>query len=326
MPLLDVIGASKEYAVAGVMDRILGRPGKFVHALNDINLSIDRGEAIGIVGESGAGKTTLASLIVGLETPTSGEISLGGTSLAGSDRKAWSRMVQLVWQDPPEALNPRQRVGVTIAEPMLIQGMIRSEADARVLELMREVDLDTSLRDRLPGELSGGQAQRVVIARALAVDPDLVICDEPASALDAPVKLQIAKLLLRLRRERGLAYLIIAHDLPLVQAITDRLVVMYQGSMVEAGPTRELLEQPMHPYTRLLVSSDLSLVGDKEAHGSSLASVEIEEGLSGDVAGGCSFMPRCPDAEAGCGVARIELDEINGREIACLRVSGQSPT
>jgi oligopeptide/dipeptide ABC transporter ATP-binding protein len=207
---------------------------------------------------------------------------------------------------------------------MIIQGASRREAMDRVEELMSEVDLDVTLMDRLPHELSGGQAQRVVIARALAVNPHLVICDEPASALDATVKAQIADLLMRLRRERELAYLVIAHDLPLVNRITDSIAVMYRGKIVEQGPTRSVLGSPQHPYTKLLVSSDLSMSGNSTASWHE-AGVSAEEESGGDAAINCPYLSQCNRADDRCHSRKVELLEVGDRQVACLILQDQRP-
>jgi oligopeptide/dipeptide ABC transporter ATP-binding protein len=287
-----------------------------VHALEGINILLDEGEALGIVGESGAGKTTLAALITGLDMPTSGELKIDGQSFQASrDKKEWARNVQLVWQDPPAAIDPRQRIGAVIAEPLIIQGIPRGDAMSLVRELMLEVGLDDLLVNRLPHELSGGQAQRAVIARALAVNPRLVICDEPASALDAQVKVQIADLLVRLRRERGLAYMVIAHDLPLVRKITDSIAVMYRGVIVEQGPTQVVLGNPLHPYTQLLVNSDLSILGG-QSDGWQKAVTTLEEKHT-DKETGCPFFDRCSLAVDRCAAEVVTLLPVGDQQVAC---------
>lgn len=230
-----------------------------ITALSNFSLVVNPGQAIGIVGESGAGKTTIAELAAGLRAPDSGAVRVKDEAAGNSSSRSarWrARIVQFIWQDAAGSLDPRMKVGKAIAEPFKIHRLGKSnEISRRVLELLTEVGLNQKLTDRYPHELSGGEAQRVVIARALALSPELLVCDEPASALDACVKTKLADLLRRLRRERNLALLIIAHDLPLVRRLAEELVVMQRGSVVERGMAGEVLSRPQHPYTRLLVES-----------------------------------------------------------------------
>lgn len=323
-PLLKINDLTKTYSSRDLLSGLTGsgKTGE-VHALAGISLSLAQGDSMGIVGESGAGKTTLASLIVGLEQPTSGEILLDGSRLHGSDnRKQRARMVQLVWQDTQAALDPRQKIGAAIAQPLLIHKLAnRSEALERARKLMGEVGLDDTVFSRFPHEISGGQAQRVVIARALALEPSFIIYDEPASALDVQVKAQIADLLMRLRAERGLTYLVIAHDLPLVRRMTKTMAVIYRGGIVEQGPTRTVLEQPIHPYTQLLVSSEPKPDADfLSAMTAAVTSREAPDGV------GCSFSHRCPHVIDRCLREAVKLSDGGSRQVACCRLDDQSPT
>lgn len=323
-PMLEINNLTKTYKPRSLLSGFAGgeKTGE-VHALSGVSLSLARGDSMGIVGESGAGKTTLASLIVGLEQPTGGEILLDGNRLNGNDNhKQRARMVQLVWQDTQAALDPRQKIGAAIARPLLIHKLAkRPEALERTRKLMREVGLDDAIFNRYPHEISGGQAQRVVIARALALEPSFIIYDEPASALDVLVKAQIADLLMRLRAERGLTYLVIAHDLPLVRRMTKTMAVMYRGKIVEQGPTRPILEQPAHPYTQLLVSSEPK----PDADFLSAMTAAVTTRAAPDIVG-CSFSPRCPLVIESCLRDVVTLSDGSGRQVACYRHDNQSPT
>ncbi|MHB1003182.1 MAG: ABC transporter ATP-binding protein [Thermoleophilia bacterium] len=324
MPLLEVRNVTKTFRTRGLLAGLPGmKKADAVQALSGVSLSLDRGDAMGIVGESGAGKTTLASLIIGLERPTSGEVLFDGSRLsASSDRKKMARKAQLVWQDTLAALDPRQKIGAAIAQPLLIHKLAnRSEAYERSMGLMREVGLDDSVFNRYPHEISGGQAQRVVIARALALEPGFMIYDEPASALDIQVKVQIAELLMRLRSERGLTYLVIAHDLPLVRRMTSSLAVMYRGRIVEQGPTRLILQQPAHPYTQLLVGSEPKPGADFLS-----AAAVSPTGNQAPQAAGCPFSHRCPLVIDGCLRGVVTLSDAAGRQVACHRGDVHSPT
>lgn len=229
-------------------------------ALDGVSLEVTAGAAVGIVGESGSGKTTLARQIVGLDRPDSGTIEYDGRSLDALDRaqsRSWRRAVQYVFQDPFGALDPRLSIGRSIAEPLELNGVdLRGESVAsRVRALLEEVELPPAYADRLPRELSGGQLQRVVIARALASDPALIVADEPVSALDLSVQARILRLLERLRHERELTLLLISHDLAVVRFLCDELVVMRHGRVVEHGPAQQLYEAPQHPYTQALLAA-----------------------------------------------------------------------
>ena len=241
----------------GVTDRLLGRGSRFI-ALDDVNLDIKRGEVVGIVGESGSGKSTLASIVVGLAKPTSGEVLLDGEPLDALMRKhagPWRRRVQMVFQDSSSALNPRKSVGRCLAETLALRGVPRRERAQEVMTLLSLVGLGPEMAPRLPHEASGGQRQRVGLARALAMQPDILIADEPVSSLDVSLQAQVINLLSRLTRELGLTLLFISHDLALVRTLCTRIVVMRKGQIVEQGPCLDVLGQPSHPYTRLLISA-----------------------------------------------------------------------
>ena len=289
-----------------------------IHALREVSMTVEQGQSVAIVGESGAGKSTLALMMTGLIALTAGSLLIDNAPARKMDRKIRSRKLQLVWQDTSGSLDPLMTVGASVAEPLKIHGMTsRDQTRSFISNLFREVSLDEKLIYRYPHELSGGELQRVVIARALATDPQLLICDEPASALDARIKAQIADLLVKLQADRGLAYVIIAHDLMLVRKITEFIMVMYSGTVVEQGPTREVLDHPLHPYSKLLIGSDpaLWLTGrSREAGGTTSEAT----GFNG-IEEGCPFYPRCRIAIERCqqlrpGLLRLEKD----RAVACL--------
>jgi peptide/nickel transport system ATP-binding protein/oligopeptide transport system ATP-binding protein len=292
-----------------------------VRAVDGVSLEIGPHETVAVVGESGCGKSTMGNAVLGLAPITAGKIIFEGRDLAGlspGDRKAVWREMQVVFQDPVSALNPRRSIAQSIAEPLEIHGAERAGIRRRVDELMALVGLNPDQRDRRPVALSGGQRQRVVIARALALNPKLVICDEPVSALDVSIQSQILNLLLRLQKELALSYLFISHDLSVVRHIADRVVVMYLGTVVEEGPATEVFARPVHPYTEALLSAiplpDPSLRGTRRR-------ILLDGDLPSPISppSGCPFRTRCPIAEAGCADVRPALSDLgHGHRVACL--------
>lgn len=254
-PLVEVSGVSKTYRLsAGAFgERTL------LHALSGVDLALYRGRVVGLVGESGSGKSTLSRLLLGLETPSAGTVTLDGQPIASIPRRAVARRIQPVFQDPYSSLNPSWRVADLIALPLAVHriGDRRTRA-ARVRELLDQVGLPARVAEVFPAALSGGQRQRVAIARALAIKPEVLVCDEPTSALDVSVQAQILNLLMDLRVETGVAMLFISHDLAVVEHMTDSVVVLYRGEVVEQGPTATVFGAPQHPYTATLKASVLT--------------------------------------------------------------------
>jgi peptide/nickel transport system ATP-binding protein len=260
-------------------------------AVAGVSLKVERGEVFALVGESGSGKTTLAKMLLGLLPPTSGEILIGGTPISAKDRVAVSRRVQPIFQDPYSSLNPRKSVAQLIALPLVVHGVgDRAERRAEVLEMLDLVGLSKRHYDAYPGQLSGGQRQRVAIARALILRPEVVICDEPTSALDVSVQAQILNLLLELKRELGLTYFFISHNLAVVEHLADRVAVMYLGRFVEQRSRAGLFAAPRHPSTRALLDSVLTPDPDLGVPDTRIGATMI----GGDT--GCPFHPRCPSA------------------------------
>ncbi|MGB2695585.1 MAG: dipeptide ABC transporter ATP-binding protein [Dehalococcoidia bacterium] len=295
-----------------------------VKAVDGISFQIKKGETLGLVGESGCGKSTTGRAILQLYRPTTGEIKFGDvelTKLKGNDLRHMRREMQMIFQDPFASLNPRMSAGAIIGEPLAIHGLARGQARReRVAELMRVVGLNPYYANRYPHEFSGGQRQRIGVARALAVEPNFIVCDEPVSALDVSIQAQIINLLEDLQEQFGLTYLFIAHDLSVVRHISDRVAVMYLGKMMELTGRDELYENPLHPYTKALLSA--VPVPDPEVESKRERII-----LSGDVPSplrpppGCVFNTRCPIAIDECRTAIPEWREVSsGHWVACHRV------
>ncbi|TFF19687.1 ATP-binding cassette domain-containing protein [Jiella endophytica] len=284
---------------------ILGTKKPQLTAVRGVSLDLRKGETLGIVGESGCGKSTLARMLVGLDRPTSGAIRLDGKDLSSSGTRALARRVQYVFQDPVSSLNPRQTIRDILEAPMRhLLGLGSKERKERLEKLIEDVNLRPEFLDRYPHEFSGGQAQRIGIARALAAEPDVVVLDEPVSALDVSVQAQVLNLLDRLKRERGLTYVFISHDLAVVESVATRVAVMYFGEIVETAPARELFRAPLHPYTNLLIRS--APVPNRKRQKASGDSGELPDPY--DPPPGCPFAPRCPRAEDNCRAAMPALE------------------
>ena len=289
-----------------------------VRAVDGISFQIEQGKTLGVVGESGCGKTTTAKLVLGLEEPSGGHIRFEGRDLGGLDaagRRAYRKSVQAVFQDPYASLSPRMRVGQIIAEPLVTNERLSDEAvRERVRELLDLVSLPSRAADLFPHEFSGGQRQRIAIARALALSPKLVVLDEPVSALDVSIRAQILNLLRDLQAQLGLAYLFIAHDLAAVAHMSHTIVVMYLGKIVESGEARKLALAPKHPYTEALFSAALPS-HPNERRAEIILSGEVPSPLNPP--GGCRFHPRCPHAMAQCAELEPPLTIVEGRSVAC---------
>jgi peptide/nickel transport system ATP-binding protein len=279
---------------------LLGRPRRAVHAVRGVDLEVRRGETLGIVGESGCGKSTLARMLVGLDVPTAGRIRLDGRDVGESvrrDRRALARSIQYVFQDPVSSLNPRKTIRTILEKPMIhLLGMDRARRGRRLEELMDAVNLRAEFLDRYPHEFSGGQAQRIGIARALAAEARVMVLDEPVSALDVSVQAQVLNILDGLKSRFDLTYVFISHDLSVVESVSDRVAVMYFGRIVETGAAANLFRAPRHPYTRLLFDS-APVPGRRSVRGEA-ATAELPDPLSPPP--GCAFAPRCPRAQDRC--------------------------
>jgi oligopeptide transport system ATP-binding protein len=300
--LLEVRNLVKHFTVGG---GVFGGPRGIVRAVDGVSFSLQQGETLGLVGESGCGKTTTGRCILQLERPTSGNVMFEGRDLATLDETALRpvrRKIQVIFQDPYSSLNPRMTVGQMLAEPLAVHGIVREAGAraARVGDLLQRVGLLPQHARRYPHELSGGQRQRVGIARALAMEPSLIICDEPVSALDVSIQAQIINLLEDLQADLGLTYLFIAHDLAVVRHISDRVAVMYLGKIAEIADRKSIYDAPLHPYTKALLAA--VPIPDPE-----LEALRERVVLRGEVPSalnpppGCVFHPRCPIAVERCG-------------------------
>lgn len=291
------------------------------NVVSDVSFSIRPGETLGLVGESGSGKTTIGRLVLGMLQADTGSIVFRGQPVPSDSRRGGSaRAVQVVFQNPLDSLDPRMRIGEQIEEPLFIQGLgTPPERREAAMAALRQVGLPTQIASRFPHEISGGQAQRVVIARAMVLDPQLIILDEPLSALDLSVQAQIVNLLLDLQRDVGLSYLFISHDLRMVSYLCHRVAVLFRGRIVESGPSRDVFAKPSHPYTRILLSSVPDVAsGDREIAlrpAGAIAPPAAEET-------GCAFRTRCPFADAACGERQPALRDVGEEHrVACHHVS-----
>ena len=314
-PLVAVRGLSVHFRLG------LGRRAATVRAVDSVDFDIARGEVLGLVGESGCGKSTLGRAVLQLIRPSAGEVRFDGHALTTLDDAALRllrRRMQMVFQDPFSSLNPRMTVGDAVTEPMLAHGLAtRADSRDKAAELFLLVGLNPSMLSRYPHEFSGGQRQRVGIARALAVEPDFIVCDEPISALDVSIQAQIVNLLEDLRARLGLAYLFIAHDLAIVRHLSDRVAVMYLGQIVEIAPKGRLYAAPLHPYTRALLSS--APLPDRVAEARReriLLKGEVPSPLAPP--GGCPLHPRCSFARPECSTVTPQLQaQSDGHLVAC---------
>jgi peptide/nickel transport system ATP-binding protein len=305
--LLEAEGLSVRYPVKG----------GWVHAVTEVDLQLRAGETVGLVGESGCGKSTLGKALMRL-IPAQGQLRLNGDdvlSRQGRQLLPFRRHVQMMFQDPQGSLNPRQRVGTSIARPLEVAGWSRDAIQVRIAELLEVVGLPASAATRFPHEFSGGQRQRIGIARALALEPSIVICDEPVSALDVSVRAQVINLMRDIQQQSHVAYLFISHDLSVVEYIAHRVMVMYLGRVVESGPTAQIWAAPAHPYTQALLAA-APVADPRHPRGESLLEGELPSPLAPP--SGCAFHTRCPYAQPLCQQQRPPLQPLTSeRQVAC---------
>ncbi len=303
---------------------LLGARRPAVHAVQGASLAVAKGETLGIVGESGCGKSTLARMLVGLDQPTAGTIRLDGqeaTELARRDHRILARHIQYVFQDPVASLNPRKTIRQTLEAPMhRLLGLDAAMRHDRLQDLMEAVGLHHEFLDRYPHEFSGGQAQRIGIARALAAEPKVIVLDEPVSALDVSIQAQVLNLLQKLKHQFGLTYVFISHDLSVIESVCDRVAVMYFGRIVEVGPAREVCSRPLHPYTALLMRS-APVPGRRR--------IDAEEGPTDlpdpiNPPPGCAFASRCPRADEMCKEKLPPLTSAGSHLAACFHPLNQN--
>jgi oligopeptide transport system ATP-binding protein len=322
-PLLDARDIVKHYPILG---GVLMKQTGSVKAVDGVSLAIAEGETVGLVGESGCGKTTFGRAILRLEEPTSGEIFFQGRNILAYSRnemQALRREMQIIFQDPFSSLNPRKSVGQIIGEPLLVHGVkSREQRDQRVLELLEVVGLRREHMRRYPHQFSGGQRQRIGVARALALKPKLVVCDEAVSALDVSIQAQVINLLKDLQQDFGLTYLFISHDLSVVEHVSDRVAVMYLGKIVEIAPSKELYLEPLHPYTQALLSAVPIPDPSLQRPGRIILKGDVPSPI--DPPTGCRFHPRCHYAEGLCSEKEPELREIRPQHWAACHFAGQA--
>ncbi|MEO3472428.1 ABC transporter ATP-binding protein [Roseomonas sp. CAU 1739] len=323
-PMVELRGISRRFEkkldFAGRIAKRLGANirEEIVHAVDNVDLTIRKGEVVGLVGESGCGKSTLGRMVAGILPPSDGRILRDGIDLLNrnsADAREMKLRTQMIFQDPYASLNPRMKVADIVGEAPLVHGIVtRAGYDAYVDEQMRRAGLDPAFKRRYPHQFSGGQRQRIGIARALAVKPDFIVCDEAVAALDVSIQAQILNLFIRLRSELDLTYLFISHDLGVVEHISDRVVIMYLGRVVEEAPSETVFASPNHPYTKSLLASVPRIDSRKRAF--SVVKGEIPSPLNPPP--GCHFHPRCPHAMERCRVEKPELKEVApGQRSAC---------
>ena len=315
--MLELSGLKKHYPIQSRLPFFA--PKAWIKAVDGVSLAIDQGETLGLVGESGCGKTTIAKMVLLLEKPTQGVVRFEGFDTATMRRAAlqdYRRSVQAVFQDPWSSLSPRMRASSIITEPLVTSTQLTaSERRERVAELLSSVGLHASMANHFPHEFSGGQRQRIAIARALGPEPKLVVLDEPVSSLDVSIRAQIMNLLKSLQAVRGLSYLLIAHDLATVRYLSDRVAVMYLGQIVEEASSRELFQEPLHPYSQALLAASLPVGVDRRQRKSTLPE---EVPSPANPPPGCRFNTRCPKAFERCPVEVPLLRELSpGHKVAC---------
>ena len=312
--LLQASHLVKEFPVEG------GKKGAAVHAVSDVSLTLFEGETLALVGESGCGKSTLGRLLIRLLPPTSGTVTYDGTdilALKERDFAPYRRQMQIIFQDPYASLDPRMNVTQIIEEPLRANGVGKTKAERqeKVFELMDLVGIPREYAKRYPHQFSGGQRQRIGIARAIALNPKLVVCDEPVSALDVSIQAQVLNLLRDLQQQKHMTYLFISHDLSVVRHISDRVAVMFLGKICEVGPTKDLYEHPLHPYTKFLLASVPNPDPTKRDENEVLLTGDIPSPVNPP--SGCRFRTRCPFADAKCAEEEPAMQEVGERRFAC---------
>jgi len=315
-PLLEVDQVYKSFQVGS--EGWLGNKALLVHAINGVSITINKGESFCLVGESGCGKSTLARTVMGLEEPTSGTISYEGhriDDLGGEKRLPFRRKMQMIFQNPYASLNPRMTVNQTLEEPLRFHRPELSATDLRdkVVEIMESVGNNPDWGERFPHEFSGGQRQRISIARALMVDPEFVVADEPISALDVSIQAQVLNVMMEAQEKHDLTYLFITHDLSVVEHFGSRVGVMYLGALCELADTRTLFSNPRHPYTQGLLAAIPKMDGSELSH----TKMTGEVPTAMDLPSGCVFHTRCPLAKDRCKTEIPELRDVDGRQVAC---------
>ena len=323
-PLVQAHDLAKTFDVSAPwLNRVLeGKPRALLHAVDGVSFEIEKGQTLALVGESGCGKSTVARLLVGLYEPTRGGLTFDGqdahAAFKGRNAKAMRRRIQMIFQDPYASLNPRWRVEDIVAEPLRTHGLIHGKAQlqARVGELLSSVGLSPLDRVKFPHQFSGGQRQRISIARALATEPEFLVCDEPTSALDVSVQAQVLNIMKDLQRQRQLTYLFISHNLAVVRHVSDQVGVMYLGRLVELADKHTLFDTPRHPYTRML----LDAIPKMHDTGRARTPVQGEVPNPLDPPPGCAFNPRCPHANARCKAERPAMLHLHGIQVACHAV------
>lgn len=311
--ILSVQGLTKNYQLGSAFSQ-----GKdVVHAVADISIDIFEGETLGIVGESGCGKSTLGRMIVQLEKPTAGEIIFEGENLSQQKSRtlrSLRKRFQMIFQDPYASLNPRRQIGKIVEEPLRVHGVGKTERQSIARDLLSKVGLDEDAYEKYPHEFSGGQRQRVVIARALALQPRLIVADEPVSALDVSIQAQVLNLFIDLQDELKLTYIFIAHDLGVVRYVSDRIAVMYLGKIVELAPAEDLYQSPAHPYTKALLSANPRM-GNEDAVERIILTGDIPNPINQP--DGCAFNPRCPKVQEICRTKSPQLVQLGNRQVSC---------
>jgi len=323
-PLVQAHDLAMQFDVSAPwLNRVIERqPRTFLHAVDGVSFDIERGQTLALVGESGCGKSTVARLLVGLYRPTRGGLTFDGqdahAAFAQAEGRQLRRRIQMIFQDPYASLNPRWRVEDIIAEPLREHQVISGDAAVRdrVEQLLQSVGLAAADRVKFPHQFSGGQRQRISIARALATEPEFLVCDEPTSALDVSVQAQVLNIMKDLQRQRGLTYLFISHNLAVVRHVSDHVGVMYLGRLVEVAPKHQLFDSPRHPYTRMLLDAIPSM------HDTGRARTPVQGEVPNPLnpPAGCAFHPRCPLAQERCRQERPQLQTLGGIRVACHAV------